>query len=145
MLSEMITIDATIAKPQRNHSQTVSKHLKSMSNKSEINAHFKRNERLWEIWEENGINSETELTVNFHFYSPKKENMEFLCKVLSEEKIPYRVEKTRTLIFLKGWKIEADFKKKWTLPELQGKTGNMFILAQQTGVSLEGCGALMPN
>ena len=64
---------------------------------------------------------------------------------LMEENIPYRLEKTRTMIFLKGWKIEVDIRKTWTLAELQGKTGNMFLLAEQTGVSLEGCGALMPN
>ncbi|MRI00034.1 hypothetical protein GH721_05735 [Kriegella sp. EG-1] len=116
-----------------------------MNNKSELNAHLKRNENMWQIWEENGVNSESELTVNFHFYSTRKANTELLCKVLSDENIPHRVEKTRTLFFLKGWKIEADIKRRWTLPELQGKTGNMFILAEQTGVSLEGCGALMPN
>ena len=116
-----------------------------MTTKTELEAHFKRNEHMWQIWKEKGVNSETELTVNFHFYSARKENTELLCSVLLDEDIPHRIEKTRTLIFLKGWKIEADIKKKWTLDELQGKTGNMFILAQQLGVSLEGCGALMPN
>ncbi len=116
-----------------------------MNNRSELNAHFERNEKMWQIWEESGINSETELVVNFHFYSTRKRNTELLCKILSEENIPHRTEKTRTLIFLKGWNIEADIKKKWTLAELQGKAGNMFLLAEQTGVSLEGCGAFMPN
>ncbi|WP_440122202.1 hypothetical protein [Tenacibaculum sp. Ill] len=116
-----------------------------MSNKHELNAHFERNEKMWQIWEENGIDSQTELVVNFHFYSTCKENTELLSKVLSDESIPHRIEKTRTLIFLKGWNIEADIKKKWTLTELQGKTGNMFILAKQTGVSLEGCGAFIPE
>lgn len=116
-----------------------------MDNKSELNAHFRRNENMWQIWEQNGIDSKTEFIVNFHFYSPKKENMEFLCEELSNDDIPNRVKETRTLIFLKGWKIEADISKKWTLPELQAKTGGMFVLSQQTGVSLEGCGALMPK
>ncbi|MEO0505366.1 MAG: ribonuclease E inhibitor RraB [Bacteroidota bacterium] len=116
-----------------------------MDNTSELNAHFKRNEDMWQVWKEKGVDSKTELTVNFHFYSTRKENTELLCKILSDENIPHRVEKTRTLIFLKGWKIEADIKKNWTLPELQGKTGNMFILAEQTGVLLEGCGAVMSN
>ncbi|WP_452227579.1 ribonuclease E inhibitor RraB [Lacinutrix sp. MEBiC02404] len=116
-----------------------------MNNQSELNAHFERNEKMWQIWEENGIDSETELVVNFHFYSTRKRNTELLCKILSDENTPYKIEKTRTLIFLKGWNIEVDIKKKWTLTELQGKTGNMFLLAEQTGVSLEGCGAFMPN
>jgi len=116
-----------------------------MDNTSALNAHFKRNENMWEIWKKRGINSETEFIVNFHFYSSRKENTDLLCNTLLEEKIPYRIKKTRTMIFLKGWEIEIDIKKKWTLPELQGKTGNMFILAEQTGVSLEGCGALMPT
>jgi len=116
-----------------------------MDNKTELKAHFERNERMWKVWEERGVGSETELTVNYHFYSTRKENTDILCRILSDEEIPHRVEKTRTLIFFKGWRIEADIKKKWSLPELQGKTGNMFILAEQTGVSLEGCGALMPK
>lgn len=116
-----------------------------MENKSELNAHLERNESMWQVWKENGIDSETELTVNFHFYSTRKENTERLCKTLSDYNIPYSIEKTRTLIFLKGWNIETDIKKKWTLEELQEKTKNMFIIAEKTGVSLEGCGAFMPN
>lgn len=116
-----------------------------MDNKSELEGHFKRNESMWNLWVERGLNTDSEFIVNFHFYSARKENMEILCKVLDEEKIPYRVKKTRTMIFFKGWKIEADINKKWTIEELQGKTGNMFILAEQTGVSLEGCGAIVPQ
>lgn len=115
------------------------------NNSSELQAHFDRNEKMWAIWQERGVNSETELTVNFHFYAAKKKNMELLCAELKSDNIEFRVEETRTLVFLKGWKITADIKRKWTLPELQGKTGNLFILSKQTGVSLEGCGAFMPN
>lgn len=115
------------------------------NNSSELQAHFDRNKKMWEIWQERGVNSETELTVNFHFYATKKKNMELLCAELKSDNIEFRVEETRTFIFLKGWKITADIKKKWTLPELQGKTGNLFIMSKQTGVSLEGCGAFMPN
>ena len=114
------------------------------NNNKEMEAHFKRNAEMWKIWEQNGINSETELNVNFHFYSSKKNNMELLCKELKEDNIEFNVKETRTLIFLKGWQITADIKKKWSLPELQGKMGNLFILSKQVGVSLEGCGAFMP-
>lgn len=116
-----------------------------MINNPELNAHIKRNEKMWQIWEQNGIASETEFKVNFHFYASKKENMELLCKGLLKRNITNSVKETRTLIFLKGWKIEADISKKWTLAELQINTRRMFLLSQQTGVSLEGCAALMPK
>ena len=113
------------------------------NNKIEMQGHLDRNEKVWKLWGEYGVNPNTELTVNFHFYASKKQNMDLLCKELSDADIIYRVRQTRTLIFLKGWKIEADITKKWTLPELQGKTGYMFVLSKQVGVSLEGGGALI--
>jgi hypothetical protein len=116
-----------------------------MGNSTELEGHFRRNESMWKIWQEHGVNPETELTINFHFYSAKKENMELLCDELKFDNIDFEVTQTRTFIFLKGWEITANIQKKWTLPELQGKTGNLFIMSKQTGVSLEGCGALMPE
>ncbi len=113
--------------------------------KFEIQGHLTRNKKMWEIWEEKGVNSKTELTVNFQFYAPKKKHMELFCGQLSNENIEFRVTPTRTFFFLKGWEIEADITKKWTLPELQKKTGDMFILSGLAGVALEGCGALMPG
>jgi hypothetical protein len=41
--------------------------------------------------------------------------------------------------------LEANIKQKWTLPILQAKMGRLFLMAQQVGVSLEGCGAIMPK
>src|SRR6187402_2784425 len=114
-------------------------------NKAEMQGHFDRNESMWEIWKKHGVNSETELTVNFHFYSANKQNMELLCEELKSENIKFEVKETRTLIFFKGYEISADITKKWTLPELQGKTANLYILSKQVGVSLDGCGAKMPN
>lgn len=114
------------------------------NNNKELQGHFSRNESMWKIWEEHGINSETDFIVNFHFYSANKRNMESLCSELKSDEIEFKVKETKTLLFLKGWEITADIQKKWTLPELQGKTGNLFIMSKQTGVSLEGCGALMP-
>jgi len=115
------------------------------SNTKELQDHLNRNEKMWAIWKQYGVDSETELTINFHFYATKKENMELLCGELESENIQYDVKETKTLFFLKGWEINANIKKKWTLPELQGKTGNLFIMSKQTEVSLEGCGALMPK
>jgi len=100
---------------------------------------------MWGIWENYGFKPNTELTVNFHFYATKKHNMELLCNELKGDNIPFRVNETKTLFFFKGWEIEADVTKKWTLAELQGKTGNMFVMSIQTGVSLEGCGAFIPS
>ena len=114
-------------------------------NNSEMQGHLDRNESMWKIWEEHGVNSETELTVNFHFYSANKQKTELLCEILKSENIKFEVKQTRTLIFLKGWEITADITKKWNLPELQGKTGNLYILSKQVGVSLDGCGAKMPG
>jgi len=116
-----------------------------MTNKSEYNAHLKRNEKMWQIWEENGIDLETQFVVHFHFYATQKENTELLSKALSNENIPHSIEKTTTLIFLKGWRIQAEIKKKWTLAKLQEKTANLFLHAKQTRVSLEGCGTFIPN
>ena len=116
-----------------------------MNNNSELNAHLKRNENMWQIWVQNGIDPTTEFIVNFHFYTPKKENMELLCKKLTNQNTPFNVKQTRTLIFMKGWKIEAEILKKWALAELQLKTRAIVFLSQQAGVSFEGCSVLMPK
>ena len=113
------------------------------NNQVEMQGHLDRNEKVWEIWEQHGVNPSTKLTVNFHFYASNKQNMDLLCKELADADIIYRVTQTRTLIFLKGWKIEADITQTWTLAELQGKTGYMFVLSKQVGVTLEGLGALI--
>lgn len=114
-------------------------------NNSEMQGHIDRNESMWKIWEEHGVTSETELTVNFHFYSANKLKTELLCEELKSENIKFEVKQTRTLIFLKGWEITADITKKWSLPELQGKTGNLYVLSKQVGVAFDGCGAIMPK
>ncbi len=116
-----------------------------MDNKKELAAHFERNEKMWHVWEERGIKTNEEFIVNFHFYSARKQNTELLCKELTDENLEYRVKTTRTLWIFRGWMIEVDIKKQWSLEALQGKTANMFMLSLQTGVSLEGCGAFMPN
>ena len=90
-----------------------------MENNAELNAFFKRNEHMWQIWQQDGINSETEFIVNFQFYAPKEADMKLLCKKLTTRSIPNKIKETRTLIFIKGWKVEADISKKWTLAELQ--------------------------
>lgn len=114
-------------------------------NSAELNAHFSRNEKMWESFKERGIKEETEFTILFHFYASRKENMLHLCQELTASDISFDKKETRTFIFLKGWKVDAKIKQSWSLPKLQGKTGNMFLLSQQTGVSLEGCGAFLPN
>ncbi|MCP4131798.1 MAG: hypothetical protein GY754_12535 [bacterium] len=115
------------------------------NNKNEMHGHLNRNKEMWKDWEKHGVTPDIELTVNFHFYAASSELNERLCKILTEENIPFRVKKTRTLLFLKGWEIEADITQKWTFAELQGKAGNMFLLSKQTGVCFEGCGAFMPE
>lgn len=111
---------------------------------SELQKHFDRNEKMWQIWEESGVTSETELTVNFHFYAGKKIAMQSIRQELEADDLVFRMKETRTLLFLKGWEIEVDIKQKWSLPLLQAKTGSMYMMAAQTGTSLEGCGAFMP-
>ncbi len=91
------------------------------NNKNEMHGHLIRNKEMWKDWEKHGVTPDIELTVNFHFYAASSESNERLCKILTEENIPFRVKKTRTLLFLKGWEIEADITQKWTFAELQGK------------------------
>ena len=69
--------------------------------------------------------------------------MTLLCQELESDEIIFRVKETRTLIFLKGWTIEADINQKWSLPLLHANMGRLLLMARQTGVSLEGCGAFM--
>lgn len=113
-------------------------------NNNELQEHFDRNEKMWKIWEENGVTSETELTINFHFYATKKIAMHSMQQELEAEGFIFRIKETRTLLFFKGWEIEVDIKQKWSLPLLQAKMGSMYMLAAQTGTSLDGCGAFMP-
>ena len=116
-----------------------------MSNQKELEKHFERNEKMWKIWEQRGVNSETNLRVFFHFYATNKEDLNSLCQELEEYNIVYKKKEVRTFIFFKGWKVDAEITQKWSLPLLQGKMGRFFLMAQQTGVSLEGCGAIMPT
>jgi hypothetical protein len=58
-------------------------------NKIAMQGHLDRNKKMWKLWEKYGINPDTELTVNFHFYAPKKQNMDLLCKELSDADIIY--------------------------------------------------------
>lgn len=117
----------------------------SIENDPELKAHLNRNLAMWEEWKNHGITEKTKLTVLFHFYASKKGFMEALCSELEQRDVEFDVEKTRTMIFLKGWKINAKISKMWTLPELQEKTERMFLLAKQTETALEGCGAFMPK
>src|SRR5688500_18925226 len=114
------------------------------NNQKELEGHFKSNESMLKPWVEHGDNSETDLTVDLHFYASKKQHMENLCRELEVDDLTYRVKQTKTLLFLKGWEIETSIAQKWTLPLLQAKTGRMFLMSKQTGASLEGCGALLP-
>jgi len=116
-----------------------------MIDEEELIAHLKRNEMMWQIWNENGLDSGTEFIVNFQFYSTKKKFTELLTHELSNNNIEHRISNTKTLLFLKGWNIEADIKSYWTLEELQEKTQKMFLMSQETGTSLEGCGAFIPK
>ena len=116
-----------------------------MNNNAELKSHYESNEEMWKAWEQHGVTSETILTINFHFYTTKKEKIEKLCNVLNEKGIPNNIKLTRKMIFFKGWIINADITQKWTLLELHEKTKDMFIIGKQTGISLEGCGAFMPK
>ncbi len=118
---------------------------KNLDDAPELKSHLERNIGVWKSWKQHGITEETELTVLFHFYASKKNYMEILCSELRKKNIPFEVEQTRTLIFLKGWKINAKITTTWTLSEFQEKTRDMFILSRQTDTALEGCGAYMPK
>jgi hypothetical protein len=115
------------------------------TNKERLEAHFKRNEFMWNLWVKNGVTADTELTVNFQFYASNKKNMENLTLKLENDGLKYNVRQTKTMLFLKGWEIDTQVKQKWTLGLLQAKTNRMFLMAVQVGVSLDGCGALLPK
>jgi len=114
-------------------------------NRAELDAFYDFNINMWEIWKERGVTTETELRVIFNFYASKKLTKELLVNEIEEANIPFRIIKVKTLFFLSGWKVEVEVTKKWTLEALHGKTGYMFLLAKQTGVLYEGCGAFMPK
>ncbi|OEK07616.1 hypothetical protein A8C32_17625 [Flavivirga aquatica] len=116
-----------------------------MSNEKELESHFKYNENMWRTWKTRGVNEDTDLKVIFNFYASKKKYMELLREELSQSNIPFKITPKRTFLILKGWEVTANVTKKWTLEELQGKTGYMYLLSKQTGVYYEGCGAFMPN
>ena len=73
-----------------------------MSNQKELEKHFERNEKMWKIWEQRGVNSETNLRVFFHFYATNKEDLNSLCQELEEDNIVYQKKEVRTFIFFNG-------------------------------------------
>ena len=116
-----------------------------MKNNSDLQGHIDRNNSMWKIWEEHGVNEETELTVNFHFSSPNRNSTESLCKELLDKNIRFSLNERKKFIFFRTWEISADVEKKWSLYELQEMTKVLFSLSKNVGVTLEGLRAKMPK
>ncbi len=111
----------------------------------ELVDHLNRNKEVWILWKENGVNEETTLTVNFHYYATSQDSADALTNAFKEAKLEYRINITKTLFILKGWEIEADVTRTWTLNTLQEVTEMMYKLATDSKNSLEGLGALLDN
>ena len=116
-----------------------------MKNNSDLQGHIDRNNSMWKIWEEHGVNEETELIVNFHVSSPNRNSTESLCKELLDKNIRFSLNERKKFIFFRTWEISADVEKKWSLYELQEMTKVLFSLSKNVGVTLEGLGAKMPK
>ncbi len=104
-----------------------------------------RNKEVWILWKENGVNEKTTLTVKFHFYATSQDSADALTNAFKDAKLEYRINITKTLFILKGWEIEADVTRTWTLNTLQEVTEMMYKLATDSKNSLEGLGALLDN
>jgi hypothetical protein len=110
----------------------------------DLEGHLRRNALLWENWLSHGITEGMTFVVDFHFYATKEQIAQNL--VTSLEAAGFIVEQTmtRTLIFLRGWEIEASEKSEWTLEYLNERTREFCRLADSSGFSFEGLGAEMP-
>jgi hypothetical protein len=51
-----------------------------------MQGHLDRNKKMRKLWDKYGINPDTELTVNFHFYAPYSASLERL--IFSFDKCP---------------------------------------------------------
>ncbi len=110
----------------------------------DVEWHLRTNKELWRKWLANGITPGKSFVVDFHFYAPKKHIADGLVASLEGAGFAVKPTITRTLIFWRGWEIEASAEHEWTLEYLNERTYEFFRNADECGFSFEGFGAEMP-
>lgn len=93
---------------------------------------------FWTYWNENGINTDSEISIIFTFYSAfPKESAEFVEK-LKEKRFEVERKVKRTMIFLKGYVVIAEKTQLWTKEELIETITELEYLAKKNETILEG-------
>jgi len=112
----------------------------------DLMGHYTRNEAMWKLWQQHGINEQTPINVDFQFVCPKYDNGIELKKILEKEGLNVNLRKIRKFIFFIKGDIEATMPTQtWSLQKIQEYTTKYFNLSIQVGCDLDGLGAFMPK
>jgi hypothetical protein len=106
--------------------------------------HLETNAALWRRWEKHGIKPGQEFAVDFNFYCPRRDIADAFVRSLEDAGFAVKKETKRTLLFWRGWEIEATATFAWTPDYLNERTKEFCKTANECGFSFEGIGALMP-
>ena len=92
-----------------------------------------------------GVTEDTSLTVDFHLYATSKSGAESVAAALEESGFEVRTRPSRILLVFKGFEVTASRTSTWSLIQLQEETRRVHATAEDAGVSLDGCGAALPE
>lgn len=89
------------------------------------------------IWKENGVDFNKPFSVLFKFYRANKNPPENLINYLKQEGFNVDGKQVRTMVFFKGYQIDASKEKTWTERELLETTKDLAIMANENETTLE--------
>ena len=105
--------------------------------------HLETNAALWRRGEKHGIKPGQEFAVDFNFYCSRRDIADAFVRSLEDAGFAVKKETRRTLLFWRGWEIEATATFAWTPDYLNERTKEFCKTANECGFSFEGIGALM--
>lgn len=98
----------------------------------------------WEKWNpKQEIN--LEISINFDFYTADKDGALKFEKQLKDENYSVLINTKRTLMFFKGYEINASLEKSWSFEEFKQSIWDIGIQARSFNCLLEGYGAFVDN
>jgi len=100
---------------------------------------LEKNKRLWELWTNGDINSNTEYTIIFRFYAVSMRKIIKLRKELERLNIQFELKKEKRFLFLKEYIVNAIVQKNWSMAALNEETITMYNLSKTIDIIYVGC------
>jgi len=106
--------------------------------------HGHANAEIWRLWKERGVSDQTELAVDFRFYTSRQRNAELLIEALKKAGFVVQHLRRRTFLIFRGHEVIGTARARWTLPLLQDRSREFVELANELDLLYEGFGAELP-